>query len=136
MIDQGLSASTVNVRLSAIRKLISEARDNNLPDPVEAARILTVPGVPTRGVRLGKTVVTAAKSAGIDHLGPHDLRRYAECGISAGLLPNFAARLEATSSRCGVFLVTRIFLRQRFIWARRPCPRKTNTKTTPTTRRC
>ena len=53
MIDQGLSASTVNVRLSAIRKLVSEARDNNLLDPVEAARILTVPGVPLRGVRLG-----------------------------------------------------------------------------------
>jgi integrase len=53
MIDHGLSASTINVRLSAIRKLVCEARDNNLLDPVEAARILTVPGVPTRGVRLG-----------------------------------------------------------------------------------
>ena len=199
MIDQGLSASTINVRLSAIRKLVSEARENNLLDPAEAARILTVPGVPKRGVRLGnwltreeakrllavpdrtsligkrafailsvlvycalrreelarlemrhiqkregrwviadlvgkrgrvrtvpipnaakaaldewlsagggiktgflfrqllksgrvltapigswtvwKTVVTAARAAGIDHLGPHDLRRYAECRI-------------------------------------------------------
>jgi len=53
MIGQGLSASTINVRLSAIRKLVSEARENNLLDPAEAARILTVPGVPTRGVRLG-----------------------------------------------------------------------------------
>jgi len=53
LIDQGLSASTTNVRLSAIRKLVSEARDNNVLDPVEAARILTVPGVPLRGVRLG-----------------------------------------------------------------------------------
>ena len=53
MIDHGLSASTINVRLSAIRKLVSEARDNNVLDPVEAARILTVPGVPLRGVRLG-----------------------------------------------------------------------------------
>src|ERR1035441_9003078 len=53
MIDKGLSASTINVRLSAIRKLVSEARDNNFLDPVEAARILTVPGVPMRGVRLG-----------------------------------------------------------------------------------
>jgi integrase len=53
MIDHGLSASTINVRLSAIRKLVSEARDNNVLDPVEAARILTVPGVPIRGVRLG-----------------------------------------------------------------------------------
>jgi len=53
MIGQGLSVSTINVRLSAIRKLVSEARENNLLDPAEAARILTVPGVPTRGVRLG-----------------------------------------------------------------------------------
>jgi integrase len=53
LIDQGLRASTINVRLSAIRKLVSEARDNNFLDPVEAARILTVPGVPMRGVRLG-----------------------------------------------------------------------------------
>ena len=28
-----------------------------------------------------KTVVTAAKEAGISHLGPHDLRSYAECRI-------------------------------------------------------
>jgi site-specific recombinase XerD len=53
LIDQGLSASTINVRLSAIRKLVSEARDNNLLDAAEAGRILTVQGVPTRGVRLG-----------------------------------------------------------------------------------
>jgi integrase len=53
MIEEGLSATTINVRLSAIRKLVSEARDNNLLDTVEAARILTVPGVPKRGVRLG-----------------------------------------------------------------------------------
>lgn len=53
MIGQGLSASTINVRLSAIRKLVSEARDNNLLDSVVATRILTVPGVPMRGVRLG-----------------------------------------------------------------------------------
>lgn len=53
MIDQGLSASTINVRLSAIRKLVSEARENNLLHPAEAARLLTVPGAPTRRVRLG-----------------------------------------------------------------------------------
>lgn len=53
MIERGLSASTINVRLSAIRKLVCEARDNSLLDIVEAARILSVPGVPKRGVRLG-----------------------------------------------------------------------------------
>lgn len=53
MIEQGLSATTINVRVSAIRKLVTEARDNNLLDTIEAARILSVPGVPKRGVRLG-----------------------------------------------------------------------------------
>jgi hypothetical protein len=48
MIDLGLSASAINVRLSASRKPISEARENNLLDPVDAARILTIPGVPRR----------------------------------------------------------------------------------------
>jgi integrase len=54
MIAQGLSASTINQRLCAIRKLVSEARDNGLLDAIEAERILTVPGVPEEGIRLGK----------------------------------------------------------------------------------
>ena len=33
MIDQGLSAATINVRLSAIRKLVGEARENNRVRP-------------------------------------------------------------------------------------------------------
>jgi integrase len=53
MIARGLSASTINVRLSAIRKLVREARDNDLLDPVDAARIITVPNVPEHGQRLG-----------------------------------------------------------------------------------
>lgn len=51
--DRGLRASTINVRPSAIRKLVSEAGENNLLDRAEVARILTVPGVPKRGVRRG-----------------------------------------------------------------------------------
>ena len=77
MIDCGLSASTINVRLSAIRKLISEARENNLLDPLEAARILTVPGVPTRG-----TAWTLAHSSGsqtsFGYPGPSDSDRQAD----------------------------------------------------------
>jgi integrase len=53
MIAQGLSASTINQRLCAMRKLVSEARDNGLLDAIEAERILTVPGVPEEGIRLG-----------------------------------------------------------------------------------
>jgi integrase len=53
MINQGLSASTINVRLSGVRKLIREARDNGLLDPTQAERITSVVGVPVHGKRLG-----------------------------------------------------------------------------------
>jgi site-specific recombinase XerD len=53
LIHAGLSASTINVRLSAIRKIVREARDQGLVDPAEAARITSIPGVPHHGVRLG-----------------------------------------------------------------------------------
>ncbi len=59
MIDQGLSQSTINVRLSAIRKLTREARDNSLIEPPEAERIVTVPGVPDAGLRLGNWLTEA-----------------------------------------------------------------------------
>lgn len=53
MVEAGLSPSTINLRLSAVRRLVLEARDNGLLDPLEAARITSVPGVPCEGVRLG-----------------------------------------------------------------------------------
>jgi len=49
----GLAAATINVRLSAIRKLIAEAADNGLIAPELAAGIARVRGVSRRGVRLG-----------------------------------------------------------------------------------
>ena len=54
MLDQqGLAASTINVRMAAIRKLASEAADNGLLDPVLAAGITKVRGVRQMGVRAG-----------------------------------------------------------------------------------
>ncbi|HLY19977.1 MAG TPA: tyrosine-type recombinase/integrase [Bryobacteraceae bacterium] len=50
---EGLSASTVNVRLCALRKLVSEAADNGLMAPELAAGIARVRGIAWRGVRLG-----------------------------------------------------------------------------------
>ena len=49
----GLSASTINVRLSAVRKLVAEAADNGLISPELAAGVARVQGVGRRGVRLG-----------------------------------------------------------------------------------
>lgn len=53
MVDQDLSASTINLRLSAIRRLVREACDSGIIDPAEAVRITSVPGVPQQGIRLG-----------------------------------------------------------------------------------
>jgi len=49
----GLSASTINGRLCALRKLVWEAADNGLLPPDLAAAIARVRGVGRRGVRLG-----------------------------------------------------------------------------------
>jgi len=51
--QQGLAASTINVRIAAIRKLASEAADNGLLDPVLAAGIAKVRGMRQMGVRAG-----------------------------------------------------------------------------------
>ena len=54
MVDAGLGGSTINVRLSGVRKLVNEARENGLVDPSDAERIVSVPNVPAQGVRLGQ----------------------------------------------------------------------------------
>ena len=48
-----LSSSTVNLRLSPIRKLAREMADNGMLDPAIAAAIGRVPGVEKRGNRVG-----------------------------------------------------------------------------------
>ena len=48
-----LSSSTVNLRLSPIRKLAREMADNEMLDPAPAAAIERVPGVEKRGHRVG-----------------------------------------------------------------------------------
>ena len=48
-----LSPSTINVRLSAIRKLVGEAKRNRMIGPEEAANLTDIPNVRQRGTRLG-----------------------------------------------------------------------------------
>ena len=49
----GSSPSSINLQLSAVRKLAAEAADNGLVDPTLAAGGARVKGVPARGVRAG-----------------------------------------------------------------------------------
>src|SRR5205085_5039005 len=53
MLAKKLSASTVNVRVSAVRKLVGEAQRNGIIDAEEAANLAGVPNLPQKGNRLG-----------------------------------------------------------------------------------
>jgi site-specific recombinase XerD len=51
--EQGLSASTINVRLTAVRRLAAEAADNALLAPALASGISRVKGIRQHGTRTG-----------------------------------------------------------------------------------
>jgi hypothetical protein len=53
MLAKKLSPSTVNVRLSAVRKLVGEAQRNGVIGAEEAANIAGVPNLSQKGTRLG-----------------------------------------------------------------------------------
>ncbi len=53
MIEKGLSPSTINVRLAAVRKLVGEARRNGILDAEQASQIADVPNVRLHGRRMG-----------------------------------------------------------------------------------
>jgi integrase len=48
-----LSPSTVNVRLSAMRKLVTQARRNGMLGAEEAANLTEVPNIAEKGIRVG-----------------------------------------------------------------------------------
>ena len=50
---RGLGSISINVRITAVRKLAVEAADNGLLAPELAAGIVRIKGVRSRGVRLG-----------------------------------------------------------------------------------
>src|SRR5271156_6809169 len=50
---ESLAPSTINVRLSAVRKLVAEARRNGLIGVEDAANLTEVPNIPQKGTRLG-----------------------------------------------------------------------------------
>jgi integrase/recombinase XerD len=60
--ESGLSPSTINQRMSAIRKLANEAADNGLMEQSMANGIARVKGVKTAGVRVGNWL-TAEQAA-------------------------------------------------------------------------
>ena len=53
LLERKLGASTINVKLSAVRKLVNEARRAGVVGGEEAAQMTDVPNIPQRGARLG-----------------------------------------------------------------------------------
>lgn len=53
MVEKGLSPSTINVRLAAIRKLISEAKKNGVLDAEQTSQMTDIPNVRQQGARMG-----------------------------------------------------------------------------------
>ena len=50
---EGLAASTINVRLSAVRRMVSEAQKNGMLSAEEAGHLTDVPNIRQKGTRLG-----------------------------------------------------------------------------------
>jgi site-specific recombinase XerD len=53
MLEKKLSVTTVNVRLSAVRKLIGEAQRNRIISAEDAANLAGVPNLSQKGTRVG-----------------------------------------------------------------------------------
>ena len=81
-----LSSSTVNLRLSPIRKLAREMADNALLDPATAAAIERVPGVEKRGTRLGNWLMKEQANDLLNAPDPNTLNGLRDRAILALLL--------------------------------------------------
>ena len=85
--EKGLAPATINLRLTAIRRLIVEMIDNNLIEPYVGQGILRVKGIKTSGVRTGnwldkKTANKLLRTPDLDTL--KGIRDRAILGIAIG----------------------------------------------------
>lgn len=94
LVESGLSAATVNLRLSAIRKLVVEAADNDLLDPNIAAAIGRVKSVKAAGVRLGNWLDKDQAQALINAPNPRTLKGARDRAILAVLIGTGIRRSE------------------------------------------
>jgi integrase len=93
----GLAPSTINLKLSAIRKLTAEAADNGLVDPVHAKGVKAVKGVKTEGVRMGNWLTKEQAQQLLDAPDPTTLKGLRDRAILAVLLGAALRREESAS---------------------------------------
>jgi site-specific recombinase XerD len=95
--SDGLSPSTVNLRMSAIRKLAREAADNGLVDAALAEGVARVKGVKTAGVRTGNWLTREQAQALLDAPDVTTLKGLRDRAILAVLLGCGLRRSEAAA---------------------------------------
>jgi site-specific recombinase XerD len=91
----GLSPATVNLRMSAIRKLAREAADNGLIAPALAEGVARVKGIKTAGVRSGNWLTQEQAQALLDAPDVTTLKGLRDRAILAVLLGCGLRRSEA-----------------------------------------
>ena len=95
--ERGLSPSTINVRMAAIRKLAVEAADNGLMDPQLAAGIARVKGAKQAGVRTGNWLTRDQAEDLLNAPDPSTLKGKRDRAMLAVLLGCGLRRKEAAT---------------------------------------
>ncbi len=94
LLEAGQSAASVNLALSAIRKLATEAADNGYLDPTAAAGVERVPGVSRRGVRTGNWLIREQAQQLIDAPDTSTLKGLRDRAILAVMVGGGLRRAE------------------------------------------
>jgi site-specific recombinase XerD len=93
--QKNLAASTINVRLAAVRRLAYEAADNGLLSPELAAGIRRVKGMKRLGVRIGNRLTADQGRTLLTDSFPDSLRGKRDKAMLAILLGCGLRRAEA-----------------------------------------
>lgn len=101
LLEQGQSAASVNLALSAIRKLATEAVDNGYLDPTAAAGVERVPGVSRHGVRTGNWLIREQAQRLIDAPDISKLKGLRDRAILAVMVGGGLRRAEVARLKWG-----------------------------------
>lgn len=97
LLDRGLAPSSINVQISAIRRLVAEAADNGLVDQQMAAGVDKIKGVPRRGRRMGNWLSKSQAEALLSAPSPDTVAGKRDRAILGVLIGCGLRRSEATA---------------------------------------